>query len=363
MTERKFFCYWVGAPYSFQPPYVHQRSSRLEQTTWLRELSINLTAHCNLDCIYCETHQLDISKEINAQRLLTIVQEIVSQGIQKVNIYGGEPFLRPIIWNILSYLGAVDVDIVVGTNGVFASQLDREQLELLDATVSKLCVSLDSADPKIEDQISGREGAFVLKTKGLKKLAQLNRTHLAVTTVISRLNYEKLARLIPFCKDLGVSSIHFQPIGVAPNYPGTRAKANKMRLLIEDHKGLYALKEQLSICREVADGLGISTNVSQIEKWIFTYFTSIRSDQPWFMRLKADFTCITPSISSFIMHDGSLHPCALLPRVANIRDSQLAFELEKTRWAAKRVSEGQFFDECKLCFCQIEPSLQYHSLI
>lgn len=334
-----------------------------EQTILSYELTINLTARCNLDCVYCEVHQLDINKELGEQRLLTLLQEIVSQGIQKVNIYGGEPFLRPEIWNTLRYLRSANIDIVVGTNGMVASKLDREQLELLDRTVSKLYFSLDSVDPEAEDQIRGRKNAFALKMKGLNKLAELNKTCLAITTVISRLNYERLTKLISFCKDLGVSSIHFQPVGVAPNYPGTRVKPDKMRLLIEDRRSLYTLEEQLRTCHEHADSLGVSTNLPQIEKWIFAYFENAKSDRPWFTRLKGDFSCIVPSISGYVMHDGSVHPCALLPKVGDIQCSCLASELKKIRQVAEAVSKGQFFDECKHCFCQIEPSLQRYGLI
>lgn len=123
-------------------------------------LRLAVTDRCNLRCNYCMPSEgINFAKN---EKLLTIpelkrVAEIlVEQGIDKIRITGGEPFVRKDIMVLLAHLSKLDglTDISVTTN---ASVIGPHIDQLKELGIRNVNVSLDAINRETFERITRRD--------------------------------------------------------------------------------------------------------------------------------------------------------------------------------------------------------------
>ncbi|GAB6142592.1 GTP 3',8-cyclase MoaA [Desulfocicer niacini] len=181
-------------------------------------LRISVTDRCNLACQYCVpkknfsfvTHQ-DVARY---EEILTIVQAATELGITKIRITGGEPLVRRGLFDFVRRLNDMPgiEDIAITTNGVLLeSQLDN----LMASGLTRLNISLDTMDPGIFRQITGKDlhakvwqGIMAAHERGISPI-KLNMVPLRG---INENDIEKMAKLI-FKYPFHVRFIEYMPMG------------------------------------------------------------------------------------------------------------------------------------------------------
>ncbi len=122
-------------------------------------LRIAVTDRCNLRCTYCmaeETQFAPKNEVLSFEEILKIVRLLANQGINKVRITGGEPFVRKDIVKLLDkikHTTAVD-KIYITTNGVNTKAHVKELAQL---PVNGVNLSLDTLHAKRFYQITKRD--------------------------------------------------------------------------------------------------------------------------------------------------------------------------------------------------------------
>ncbi len=86
-----------------------------------------------------------------------LVQILSQNGVDRIRITGGEPLVRAELWKLISMIRAIDgiQDIAVTTNGIL---LDQQAVQLKDAGLDRLNVSLDTVNPSVYEKITRRKG-------------------------------------------------------------------------------------------------------------------------------------------------------------------------------------------------------------
>ena len=181
-------------------------------------LRISVTDRCNLACQYCVpkknfpfvTHQ-DVARY---EEILTIVQAATQLGITKIRITGGEPLVRKGLFDFVRRLNDLPgiEDIAITTNGVLLeSHLDN----LMASGLTRLNISLDTMDPGIFRQITGKDyharvwrGIMAAHERGISPI-KLNMVPLRG---INENDIEKMAALI-FDYPFHVRFIEYMPMG------------------------------------------------------------------------------------------------------------------------------------------------------
>ncbi|MCW5515215.1 GTP 3',8-cyclase MoaA [Muriicola sp. Z0-33] len=123
-------------------------------------LRLAVTDRCNLRCNYCMPSE-GINFEKN-DKLLTIEELsrlskiVVEQGIDKIRITGGEPFVRKDLMVLLRYLTELDGldDISITTN---ATLIGPYISELKTLGINNINVSLDAIDRETFERITRRD--------------------------------------------------------------------------------------------------------------------------------------------------------------------------------------------------------------
>ena len=105
----------------------------------------SLTDNCNLRCFYCMPDEdydfTPASRLMQANEILTLAQIFVAEGVKKIRLTGGEPFVRKDAGKIITSLAKLPVELSLTTNG---TRLHEFITVLEDANITSLNISLDT---------------------------------------------------------------------------------------------------------------------------------------------------------------------------------------------------------------------------
>jgi cyclic pyranopterin phosphate synthase len=187
-------------------------------------LRVSVTDRCNERCTYCMPQELqewlprdEILTYEETLRLMRIAAEL---GVSKVRITGGEPLTRRDVVHFVRQIPEIPgiESIGVSTNGtLLAREITPRQTmakALRDSGVQSINVSLDTLDPAVYSQITGRDfHARVLD--GISAAIAAGFDQIKLNTVLMRgRNEDQLLPLIEFAaaRNLVLRFIEMMPV-------------------------------------------------------------------------------------------------------------------------------------------------------
>jgi radical SAM protein with 4Fe4S-binding SPASM domain len=169
------------------------------------QVSWEITAKCNLKCVYCYTNSPRALKELKREECFKLLEELKDFGVLRIVFTGGEPFLREDFLEILRYASLLGFFSNVITNGSLLSESVVKQLSKIERL--GLMVTLHSSKPELEEMI--RRGIhYKMVLSGIKLLAKYN-VNFCVGTPVTKLNYRDVKNLITSCEKLKIPKIRF----------------------------------------------------------------------------------------------------------------------------------------------------------
>lgn len=185
-------------------------------TTSLQEffVQLHLTERCNLHCTHCyqSGHK---TAELCREEITAVITEISdmlrawSSSYQlefapSLNITGGEPLLRPDLFEILEDLQQREFAVYLLTNGTLINEAKARKLAALG--VKGVQVSIEGP-AEIHDSIRGR-GSFSASTRGISHLVSAG-LEVTLAATLSKINAGKFQELIAISSALGVQKLGF----------------------------------------------------------------------------------------------------------------------------------------------------------
>ncbi len=159
----------------------------------LRELRLSVIDRCNFRCTYCMPADslqgrgvfLPLANLLTDREIETLVRAFVANGVRKLRITGGEPLVRPGLSTLIEKLSGIDGldDIAMTTNGVL---LPRHAVDLRNAGLGRLTVSLDSLDEAVLHEMSGGKGKLPEILAGIDAAVAAGFKHLKINCVVQR---------------------------------------------------------------------------------------------------------------------------------------------------------------------------------
>jgi len=155
-----------------------------------------VTASCNLNCIHCHAKPEKRADELTTdegKRLIDQIAEI--EDFRTLVFSGGEPLVRPDIFELLEYSRKAGLTNIVATNGTL---IDEEMAFKLKAHgVVCNAISIDGPCPEIHNRIRNRAGAFDLALRALEATRKAG-ILLQINTTAMEYNLPHLSELIDF---------------------------------------------------------------------------------------------------------------------------------------------------------------------
>src|SRR4051812_23268976 len=148
-------------------PPAHQRMAVAKSAASRRPIVVwNLTRTCNLKCVHCYTDS-DAKRypdELTTDQCKAVLEDLAAFHVPAVLFSGGEPLVRPDIFELAHYARVLGLHVVLSTNGTL---IDRSTAErFAELKFAYIGISLDSAIPAVHDEFRGKKGAFEKTMQG-----------------------------------------------------------------------------------------------------------------------------------------------------------------------------------------------------
>jgi GTP 3',8-cyclase len=185
----------------------------------ITDLRISITDRCNYKCVYCRTgNEGAVYGELPFADYLRMARVLVSLGITKIRITGGEPLLRKGVVDFVRELSRLEtstgtsLDIAITTNGHLLAEMAKP---LKDAGLSRVTVSMDAVDPGTFAKITRVPGSFDQVLAGVRAARDAELGPLKVNCVLMRgFNEDQIVPFGKFAREEGVivRFIEFMPL-------------------------------------------------------------------------------------------------------------------------------------------------------
>lgn len=186
---------------------------------YITDVRVAITDRCNYKCVYCRTGNDGAQyAELSFAEYLRMVRLLVSLGIEKVRITGGEPLLRRGVVEFvreLAQLRTLDghkLDLAITTNGHLLPDMAEP---LAQAGLNRITVSMDAVDPEKFARITRVNNGFENVLAGIRAARRAGLDPVKVNCVLLRgFNEDQIVKFGKFSRDEGVivRFIEFMPL-------------------------------------------------------------------------------------------------------------------------------------------------------
>jgi GTP 3',8-cyclase len=185
----------------------------------ITDLRISITDRCNYRCVYCRTGNEGAQyPDLKLDEYLRMVRVLVSLGIEKVRITGGEPLLRRGVVDFVRQLSELrstcgdKLDIAITTNGHLLPEMAQP---LKDAGLNRITVSMDAVDAETFARITRVKDGYERVLAGIRASHHAGLNPVKVNCVLLRgFNEDQIVEFAKFSRDEGVivRFIEFMPL-------------------------------------------------------------------------------------------------------------------------------------------------------
>jgi cyclic pyranopterin phosphate synthase len=185
----------------------------------IHDLRISITDRCNYRCVYCRTGTNGAAyAELPFDDYLRMARILVSLGITKIRLTGGEPLLRKGIIQFVRGLSNLRTihgkkpEIALTTNGHLLAEIVEP---LKDAGLDRVTVSMDAVDPDRFARITRVPNGFDSVLAGVRAAHRAGLNPVKVNCVLLRgFNEDQIIPFGMFAREEGVvvRFIEFMPL-------------------------------------------------------------------------------------------------------------------------------------------------------
>ena len=168
-------------------------------------MDLALTYRCNNDCAHCYNARPRDFPELSTKKWKHIIDKVWETGIPHIVFTGGEPTLREDLPELIQYAEQLGQITGINTNG--RRLMDNHYLmELVDAGLDHVQITIESHDERIHDSMVHRKGAWSQTITGLTNALDTPLFVMTNTTMLLQ-NSPSLAETLDFLARIGVPTI------------------------------------------------------------------------------------------------------------------------------------------------------------
>ncbi len=270
------------------------------------------TEACNLACVHCR--RLSDSTRANPDQLSTaeairLIDQVADAGCMIFVFSGGEPLMRPDLFDLLAHARDRDMAVAVATNGTLINDLVAEKLAR--AGTRRVSISLDGPEAAMHDSFRRIDGAF---DAAIAAVGHLQRAGIGVqiNTTVARHNHEHLDAMYALAERLGAEALHFfmlVPVGCGLEL------AEEMMLSPERYEQI------LNWIYEKDSGEGLRIKATCAPHYMRVWLqrrkqAGLPADRGDGHMYRMSRGCLAGTEIVFISHTGQVRPCGYLPVAA-----------------------------------------------
>lgn len=176
-------------------------------------VTLSLTNRCNLKCPTCaywKTPADAKKEELTLEEMVRLLRQLREWlGPFMLGLTGGEPFLRPEIFDLLREAGKLGIQTTTVNNGSLLPE--RRIEELKDSPINQISFSLNHLDAQKHDETRGVDGSAEKIYRAVEQLNYPGRHfRLTLSTILMGFNIDHLPEMVEWVRDKGLDAITFQ---------------------------------------------------------------------------------------------------------------------------------------------------------
>jgi radical SAM protein with 4Fe4S-binding SPASM domain len=190
-------------------PPAHQRMAIAKSAAGRRPIVVwNLTRTCNLNCVHCYTDSCarKYPGELTTRQCKTVLDDLAEFKVPAVLFSGGEPLVRPDVFELAEHARSRNLHVVLSTNGTLIDEEKARRFKELQ--FSYIGISLDSAIPAVHDEFRGCKGAFERTMRGFRHCVAAGQK-VGLRLTLTRHTVQDLDRIFKFLDKEGIDRACF----------------------------------------------------------------------------------------------------------------------------------------------------------
>jgi MoaA/NifB/PqqE/SkfB family radical SAM enzyme len=312
------------------------------------------TGRCNSRCVSCDWWKQTGADDLSLDEIARLAESLPALGTRMAVFSGGEPLLRPEVFDAAQLFRQRGIALHLLTSGVllerFADRVARQ--------FSRVIVSLDATSAALYERIRGVD-ALAIVGRGVARLRQLApEVALAGRATLHRANFRELPRLIEHAKSLGLDRISFLPADVSSFGFGRESGPDRdlaplgaLMLEADEIREFEAIIERtIRLYANDFDSGFVAESPEKLRR-LPRYYAALRGDEPF-----PAVACNAPWISVVVEANGSVRPCFFHGSIGNLRQTSIETIITKNLRAFRESLDVGADPVCVRCVCSLKTS-------
>ena len=305
------------------------------------------TSRCNSRCVSCDWWRTSGEDDMTLPEIGRLASELPGLRTRIVLFSGGEPLLRPEVFEIAAQFRSVGMELHLLTSGVLLERF----AEKVARHFSRVIVSLDAHDEEAYRRIRG-VAALLAVERGVARLRALAPSlPVSARSTLHRLNFRDLPRLVEHARAMSVDSISFLAADVGSSAFGRAGgTAPRPLALTRDEIVEFAdVVERTLADREDDFTSGFVSESPAKLRRLPQYYAALAGLAPF-----PPTTCNAPYMSVVIEADGRVRPCFFHEPVGTIRHGSLRAVVDGNLRAFRAALDMSANAVCERCVCSMK---------
>lgn len=185
-------------------------------------LMVELTNHCQLNCITCPRWDA-MGKEMDRGHMdFESLKSLLNENhiyLDNLCLSGlGETFLHPHLTEIVDYINAINpwISIFISTNAYTSNAL--KIIDAISDKIDTLQISIDGCGKVFENIRRGTSyDKFLDNLKEIARITEKRRVDILFNMVIIKENYHQMPEIIKLAKELDITKVNFDIVNLVAN--------------------------------------------------------------------------------------------------------------------------------------------------
>ena len=306
-----------------------------------------ITRRCNLRCVHCRSSsQLEVEghPDFSLDEAKRVLDDIHSYASPVVVLSGGEPLLRPDVFDIARYGTALGLRMCLATNGSLVTADTCRQIT--ESGIRMVSLSLDGSTATVHDDFRNQPGAF----DGVMNAIRLFNSHnidFLVNSSFTKRNQDEAPKIHQLVKSLGATAWYLfmiVPTGRGEEIMAELIPPDEYEAMLNWHYDMEKEEDELLVRPTCAP------------QYYRVVLQRAKQEGERFKRRTLKFStggskgCLAGQLICMIDVDGNVLPCSYFPLPAgNIRHQSFREIWEESPLFLEMRDFAGYKDHCGRC--------------
>ncbi len=306
-----------------------------------------ITRRCNLRCVHCRSSsQLEVEghPDFSLDEAKRVLDDIHSYASPVVVLSGGEPLLRPDVFDIARYGTALGLRMCLATNGSLVTADTCRQIT--ESGIRMVSLSLDGSTAAVHDDFRNQPGAF----DGVMNAIRLFNAHnidFLVNSSFTKRNQDEAPKIHQLVKSLGATAWYLfmiVPTGRGEEIMAELIPPDEYEAMLNWHYDMEKEEDELLVRPTCAP------------QYYRVVLQRAKQEGERFKRRTLKFStggskgCLAGQLICMIDVDGNVLPCSYFPLPAgNIRTQSFREIWEESPLFLEMRDFAGYKDHCGRC--------------